>query len=99
VRESCVFRFQFDAEMNHVTAERSECSVGIFMSCEEKARLTQEYDIATGKFAEAVRQLQCKIGTSTRAEYHRLQRISDEARVKSEQARLALAQHMAAHDC
>jgi hypothetical protein len=69
------------------------------MSCEEKARLAQDYEAATAKFSEAVRQLQRKIGTSTRPEYDRLQRISDEARVKSEQARLALEQHMAAHDC
>jgi hypothetical protein len=69
------------------------------MSCEEKTRLAQDYDAATAKFAEAVRQLQRNIGTSTRAEYDRLQRISDEARVKSEQARLTLEHHIAAHDC
>jgi hypothetical protein len=69
------------------------------MSCEEKTRLAQEYEAATAKFAQAVRELQRNIGTSTSAEYERLQRASDEARVKSEQARLALEQHVAAHDC
>jgi hypothetical protein len=69
------------------------------MSCEEKSRLAQDYDSETAKFADAVRQLQRRIGTSTRAQYDRLQRISDEARLKSEQARLTLEQHMAAHDC
>lgn len=69
------------------------------MSCEEKARLAQDYEAATSKFAEAVGQLQRNIGTSTREEYERLQRISDETRVKSEQARLALEQHLAAHKC
>jgi hypothetical protein len=70
-----------------------------FMTCEEKARLAQDYDATTAKFSEAVRQLQRQIGTSTRVEYERVQRICDEARVKSEQARLALERHMAAHDC
>jgi hypothetical protein len=69
------------------------------MICEEKARLAQEYEAATTQFAEAVRQYHRNIGTSTQAEYGRLQRASDEARVKSEQARLALEQHLAAHDC
>jgi hypothetical protein len=69
------------------------------MSCEEKDRLAEEYAATTAKFAEAVRQLQQNIGTSGRPEYERLQRASDEARVKSEQARLSLEQHIAAHRC
>lgn len=69
------------------------------MSCEEKKRLTQDYQAATAKFAEAVGQLLRNVGASTMAEYDRLQRISEEARVQSERARLALEQHIAAHDC
>jgi hypothetical protein len=69
------------------------------MSCPEKEKLASEYQTATTKFAEAVRQLQLKIGTATRAEYERLQRISDEARLKSEQARRAFEQHIAGHAC
>ena len=71
----------------------------LFMNCEEKERLAQEYAAATEKFAEMVVQIQQKIGTSTRTEYERLRRVADEARVKSEHARLALEQHMAAHNC
>jgi hypothetical protein len=69
------------------------------MSCEEKAHLAQRYETATARFAAAVRQLQQQIGTSTKGEYERLQRLSDEARVASEQARLALEEHIAAHNC
>lgn len=69
------------------------------MSCDEKARLAKEYKVATAKFSEAVAELQGTIGTSTKVEYERLQRVSDEGRVKSEQARLALEQHLAAHHC
>jgi hypothetical protein len=69
------------------------------MSCEEKVRLTEDYRAATAAFAEAVLELQRRIGTSTSAEYDSLRRISDEARVKSEQARLAFEKHIAAHQC
>ena len=69
------------------------------MMCDEKARLAKDYNGATARFAQAVAELQSAIGTSTKVEYERLQRASDEARVKSEQARLALEQHLAAHGC
>jgi hypothetical protein len=69
------------------------------MLCPEKARLAKEYEAATAMFAIAVAQLALRIGTSPQAEYERLQRASDEARLKSEQARLALEQHAAAHGC
>ena len=69
------------------------------MACEEKSRLALEYDSATSKFSEAVRELRRKIGTSPKDEYDRLERASNEARVRPEQARLALEQHVAAHHC
>lgn len=68
-------------------------------SCEEKARLAREYDDATLAFSNAVQELRRKIGTSLKDEYERLERISNEARVKSEQTRLALEQHVAGHHC
>ena len=69
------------------------------MSCDEKVRLAAIYEAATAKFAEAVTELQQKIGTSAKQEYERLDRTANEARVKSEQARLALEQHIVAHRC
>jgi hypothetical protein len=67
--------------------------------CEEKARLAMEYEAATSTFLATVNELHLKVGTSPRAEYERLEWISIGARVKSEQARLALEQHIAAHCC
>jgi hypothetical protein len=67
--------------------------------CAEKSRLLEQYQEATAKFSAAVRQLQKKIGTSSKDEYDRLQRASDEMRVASERARLALEQHVALHRC
>jgi hypothetical protein len=58
-----------------------------------------EYDSATSKFSAAVSQLHLRMGTSPKDEYDRLERASNEARVRSEQARLALEQHIAAHRC
>jgi hypothetical protein len=69
------------------------------VSCEEKARLAREYDAATFRFSEAVTELHQRIGTSPKEEYKRLERISAEARVQSEQARQALEQRVAAHRC
>ena len=69
------------------------------MACEEKARLVADYEAATKRFSASVTNLQRKMGTSPKAEYDRLQRVSDEARVKSEQSRIALEQHVAAHRC
>lgn len=69
------------------------------MACEEKQRLGSEYGLATKRFSKAVSELQQKMGISSKAEYDRLARVADEARVKSEQARLALEQHVGAHRC
>ena len=69
------------------------------MICGETTRLMDEYSTATIAFTKAVQELRRKIGTSPREEYNRLERISSEARVKAEQARLALEQHIAAHRC
>jgi hypothetical protein len=68
-------------------------------TCDEKGRLLKQYDDATVTFSEAVKELRRKIGTSLKAEYERLERISTEARAKSVQTRLALEQHIAGHRC
>jgi hypothetical protein len=69
------------------------------MTCSEKQSLTQEYEAATAKFAEAVKQLRQQIGTSSQSEYEHLQRVSDEARLNLGRAGLALEQHTATHNC
>lgn len=68
-------------------------------TCEQKKRLATEYEAATRKFSDAVAELRKKMGVSTIEEYQRLDRAANEARVKSEQARLALEQHIASHRC
>lgn len=69
------------------------------MSCDAKVRLTSKYQEATASFSAAVTELQRKIGISTKEHYEELGRMANDARVKSEQARLALEQHIAEHRC
>jgi hypothetical protein len=67
--------------------------------CGEKAQLMSDYEAATAKFFAAKGELRRKMGTVAKAGYERLDRAANEARVKSEQARLAIEQHIAAHRC
>jgi hypothetical protein len=69
------------------------------MACEVKEQLLATYQAATQNFAAAVAELYGKMGTSSLIEYQRLQRMTEEARLKSEQARLAFEQHVAFHQC
>ena len=61
--------------------------------------LCEEYETATQSFSAILTELQRKMATSPKVEYDRLQRAVEEARLKSEQARLALERHVAAHGC
>jgi hypothetical protein len=67
--------------------------------CKEKLRLAKVYQEATDKFSGYVADLQKHIGKVPKAEFERLQRASEEARIHSEEARIALEQHVAAHKC
>jgi len=58
-----------------------------------------EYDAATSKYSDAMRELHRRMGTSHKEEYDRLEHASNQARVRPEQARLGLEQHIAAHRC
>jgi hypothetical protein len=69
------------------------------VNCEEKNRLLREYEAAAVAFSAAVIELRRRMGTSPKEEYKRLAQTSNEARVKSEGARMALEQHIAAHGC
>ena len=69
------------------------------MTCDVKLRLASEYEAATVAFSKAVADLRRNIGTSSKEEYEQLGRLANDARVKSEQARLALEQHTAEHRC
>jgi hypothetical protein len=58
-----------------------------------------QYDVATAACSAGVSTLNNRIGISSMQEYDELRRAVDDARVKSEQARLALEAHVARHRC
>jgi hypothetical protein len=62
--------------------------------CDHKRQLLDAYRAATTAFSSRLPLLNDRMGTSSRDEYERLRRQVDEARVSSEQARLALERHV-----
>jgi hypothetical protein len=68
-------------------------------SCRAKEELLLSYQKTTAAFSAAVTLLQQKMGVVPKAEYDRLSIAADEARIRSEHARLVLEQHVAEHHC
>jgi hypothetical protein len=71
----------------------------IITVCAEKARLLKAYQVTTENFSGSVAQFQQLRGTSQLDEYQHLKQSSDEARIKCEEARIALEKHVAEHTC
>jgi hypothetical protein len=92
-------RIMSSAEIVPLSEVPTDSVLGFPMTCDEKGHLLRQYDHATLAFSNAVQEMRRKIGTSPKDEYERLERIANEARVKSEQTRLALEQHIATHRC
>jgi hypothetical protein len=67
--------------------------------CEERSRLLQAYNDATREFSDRVSALNARIGVTPKHEYDLLERASEDARLKSEQARIAYERHAADHGC
>ena len=68
-------------------------------ACDEKRRLLDAYRSATAEFSNQLTTLNARMGVSSRDEYESLRRTVDSARVKSEQPRLTLEDHVAHHGC
>jgi hypothetical protein len=67
--------------------------------CEEKFRLLRAYNDATRGFSERVAALNAKIGVTPKHEYDLLERGVEDARLTSEQARIAFERHVVDHGC
>jgi hypothetical protein len=72
---------------------------GLDAPCLHKRQFLDAYRAATAVFSSRLTLLNDRMGTSSRDEYERLRQQVDEARVGSEQARLALERHVADHGC
>ena len=68
-------------------------------ACAEKANLLNEYDTAAAEFSRTVTVLNRRMGVMTHDEYIRILQFSEQARIRSEQARLALERHVSEHGC
>ena len=67
--------------------------------CDEKLRLSLEWNKAAQEYSDAVTNLSVKIGISVQLEYQRLKHVVEESRIALEQARLALDKHVSSHHC
>jgi hypothetical protein len=67
--------------------------------CEEKLRLTEQYQTANAAFSGAVQMLVRNMGTVSREEHERLRRNSEQMRLESEAGRLNLMRHIEQHGC
>jgi hypothetical protein len=67
--------------------------------CEERSRLLQAYNDATREFSDRVSALNARIGVTPKHEYDLLERAAEDARLKSEQARIAYERHVTDHGC
>jgi hypothetical protein len=68
-------------------------------NCEEKERLLIAYDRASTELSDAVAALRKNEGTSAKEQYEALCRASEDAHMRTEQARLAFERHQQDHKC
>jgi hypothetical protein len=67
--------------------------------CTEKERLHSAYRIAVGDYTRSFDITQAVSGTTHSREYERLRSYVESARLKAEEARMALESHIAEHGC
>jgi hypothetical protein len=69
------------------------------MACLDKQRLMLEYDTATTRFTQAVREYRFALGTPAREQYELLKAVVEEARKACDLARCRLEAHDREHRC
>ena len=67
--------------------------------CAEKKRLLTEYDTATSRFYDVVTKFLRDIRALSKDECDRAAQSADEARIRSEEARIELERHVSTHGC
>jgi len=69
------------------------------MPCETRAQLEHEYQVATGAFDRARRDLQTRIGTLPKKDYKILSRAAEQAWESLQKVHVALDKHLREHSC
>jgi hypothetical protein len=67
--------------------------------CKERDRLSGKYVAATSAYLRAVELLDKRIGVMVKGDYETIKRAAEEARLRSEQLRIALENHVEEHGC
>jgi hypothetical protein len=62
--------------------------------CEERSRLLKAYNDVTREFSDSLSGLNARIGVTPKREYDLLEHAVEDARLKSEQARIAYERHI-----
>jgi hypothetical protein len=69
------------------------------MPCDERARLEQDYQVASGAFDRARRDLQTKIGILPKKDYTVVSRAAEQAWDSLQKVHAALDKHLREHSC
>jgi hypothetical protein len=69
------------------------------MACETKTVLLAKYQQATHQYSEAVRTLNQRMEISSKEEFGRLYRLTEDARMNAANTMRDLEHHIADHDC
>jgi hypothetical protein len=69
------------------------------MPCEERSRLEHEYQVASGAFDRARRELQTKIGILPKKDYKVVSRDAEQAWELLQKVHTALDRHLREHSC
>ena len=67
--------------------------------CTAKTALLLTYSDAAKRYCEAVTELDDRLGTISKDEADRLYRVAEDHRASSENARLAMEEHVREHGC
>jgi hypothetical protein len=68
-------------------------------ACVEKSRLLYRYDAFLAEYSRTVSFLYKRVGVLRKEDYQEISTFTDEARVRCEEARLALEDHIRDHGC
>jgi hypothetical protein len=69
------------------------------MTCEEKTALLAKYQQVTREYSETLTELKGRLGTSSKAEFDGLYRLTHEARDNAAKAMREIENHIIDHGC
>jgi hypothetical protein len=68
-------------------------------ACAEKSRLLYKYDAVLAEYSRTVSFLYRRVGVLRKNDYQEISAFTDDARLRCEEARLALEEHIRDHGC